>query len=325
MSTTRTLRERWLRFWFEPVEPLNLGICRALLFGALFFFYLPQDFSSWGEVSDAFWTPIPLFSMLYLPVLSSSVLAALQSVWKVSLALSCLGLLTRASTVCAFVLGLYLCGLPNNFGETHHYDALVVIVLGIMALSRCGDGFSLDRVLRNTRQGSGPSARRPQPSGEYTWPVRAVWLLFALVFFAAGVSKLRHGGLGWIFSDNMAWMLIQAHYGYGVFDPLVPWGLDIAQYWWLYQPLAAATVALELGYPLALVSRRARWVIAPAVFLLQVGIRVVMGPAFYQFMICNLFWVPWDRLVQRFGDARRLSLRERSMPHAEESSRLHVD
>lgn len=297
----RAFRERWLRFWFEPVEPLNLGICRALLFGVLFFFYLPQDFSAWGTVSEVFWKPIPLFDVLQLPVLASSDLAIAQDVWKVSLALGCLGFLTRASTVCSFVLGLYLCGLPNNFGETHHFDALVVLVLGIMALSRCGDAFSLDRVLR----GSEPMGRGPRASGEYTWPVRAVWLIFALVFFGAGVSKLRHGGLEWIVSDNMAWMLIQAHYGYGVFDPVVSWGLYIAQHWWLYQPLAAATVVLELGYPLALVSRRARWVIVPAVFLMQAGIRVLMGPAFYQFMVCNLFWVPWDRLGRRFGGFHR--------------------
>jgi hypothetical protein len=35
--------------------------------------------------------------------------------------------------------------------------------------------------------------------------------------------------------------------------------------------------------------------IVPGVFLMQVGIRIQLGPSFYQFPTCNLFWVPWDR------------------------------
>ena len=316
------LRERWMRFWFEPVEPLNLGICRVLFFGAFFLFYLPQDFSAWAEISDSFWMPILLFKILHLPVLSSGLLVVFQNIWKVSLALSCLGLFTRASTVSSFVLGVYLLGLPHNFGETHHSDALVIIVLGIMALSRCGDGCSIDRLIWRSRRGNNLSVRRPRSSGEYTWPVRAVWLMFALIFFAAGVSKLRHSGLEWVFSDNMAIMLTQRHYHIGSHDPLVSWGLDLAQHGWLTRLLAAATVAFEVCYTLALLSSRARWVIVPVVFSMQFVIRMIMGPSFYQFMICNLFWVPWDRVSRRFvGSLRRLSPRKHSMPYDEGPSK----
>ena len=85
-----TLRARWMRFFFEPTEPRNLAFCRILFFGAFLVFYLPADFSAWGEVSDIFWTPMVLFRVLHLPVLSDDMLAMLQGIWKVSLALSCL-------------------------------------------------------------------------------------------------------------------------------------------------------------------------------------------------------------------------------------------
>lgn len=309
-----------MHFWFEPTDPLNLGLCRVLFFGVFFLFYLPQDFSGWGEVSDVFWTPIPLFEILHIPVLSSSLLVVVQNIWKLSLALSCLGLFTRASTVSSFILGLYLLGLPQNFGETHHYDALVVIVFGIMALSRCGDACSIDRLIRKARRGGDSPIQRPQMSGEYTWPVRAVWLMLALIFFGAGVSKLRHSGLEWIFSDNMALLLIHPYYYTTTNDPLASWGLFLAQYKWLYRPMAAATIVLEVSYPLALISRRARWVIVPGVFFLQAGIRVLMGPSFIQFLFCNLFWIPWDRVARRFGGFGRLSLRKYLMPYDEKPS-----
>lgn len=299
ISKIRILRERWMRFWFEPAEPLNLGICRALFFGAIFLLYLRQDFSAWGEVSKSFWTPIWTYKTLHLPLLSSESLAVIEGIWKISLALSALGLLTRISTVSSFVFGSYLLGLSYNFGSLSHSRGLVVIVLGIMAASRCGDGFSIDRLIRRARLPSrGLSVRHPHLlSGEYTWPVRAVWLMLALVFFAAGVSKLRHSGLEWIFSENMAIILTRAQFTQ---FPLVSWGLDLAQYVWLTQLMAAAAIVFEVGYPLALFSRRARWVIVPTVFIMLVNIWLLMGPPFYTFLICNLFWVPWDRVSRAF-------------------------
>src|ERR671910_162451 len=224
-------------FWFEPVEPLNLGLCRILFFGALFLLYLDYDVTRWTEGSDSLWQPVWIFQILHLPVLSSSLLVVLQSVWKMSLALSCIGLFTRISTASSFILGIYLLGLPMNFGKVGHAQSLVVFVFGIMALSRCGDSCSIDRLIWKARQRNDTSRQRPQVSGEYTWPVRAVWVMFALFFFAAGVSKLRHSGLEWIFSDNMAIMLIYHHYSFSNGDPfaawgppLVPWGLYLAQH-----------------------------------------------------------------------------------------------
>jgi hypothetical protein len=307
------LRERWMRFWFEPVGPQNLGLCRILFFGAFFLFYLRSDFSAWGEVSESFWMPVGIFKVLHLSALSGSLLAAIQIIWKISLALSCIGIFTRPATICSFIFGAYLLGLPHNFGKIHHFDALVVIVLGIMAVSRCGDAYSIDQLMRRGRRRGASSSERLRASGEYTWPVRAVWVTFALIFFAAGVSKLRHSGLEWIFSDNMAILLTRS-----VEDdhPLLPWGVYLVEYSWLPQLLAAGTIALEISYPLALFSRKARWVIVPSVFFMQIGIWVFMGPTFLQFLICNLFWVPWDRishkLTRRFH--KLLPLDERLVP-----------
>jgi hypothetical protein len=132
------LRKRWMRFFFEPVEPRNLGLCRVLFFGAFFLFYLPQDFSTWGYVGSSFFDPIVLFEILRLPVLPSDLLVVVQGIWKVSLALSCIGLFTRVSTMSSLILGVYLLGLGNNFGKIYENETLVVISIGILALSRCG-------------------------------------------------------------------------------------------------------------------------------------------------------------------------------------------
>jgi hypothetical protein len=301
----RELGRQWPRFWFAPAPPTNLGLCRVLFFGALFLFYLPQDFSAWGELSDVFWRPIWLFRRLHFTALSPEWLAFLQTVWKGALALSCLGLFTRLSTVIAFLLSVYLLGLPHNFGKIDHYDTLLVFILGVMALSLCGDACSVDRLLANRRSPGGAASGRPAPCGEYTWPIRATWLVMAFIFFAAGVAKLQASGLEWIFSDTLAIYLIQSSYHTRNADPLTSWGLYVAQHEWLCRLLAAATIVVETGFPLALVCRWARWIWVPGMLGLLIGIRLLMGPTFEPYMIAFLFWVPWDRLVHWLRDVPR--------------------
>lgn len=308
------LAEKWHRFWFEPVEPTNLAACRILFYGAFFLYYLPYDFGDWGRLSPVFWMPIDLFKHTGVPAFSADAIQGLEWFWKLALLCSCVGLFTRLSTWTAFLLGAYLIGLTHSFGKVQHDDAIFAITLGVMTLSRCGDKLSLDDWWRKKRLGEPPAYRR---SGEYRWPVRLVWLLFAFVFFGAGVSKLRHGGTAWLTSDSLAILLVRHAYHVSDADPLVSWGLYIARHPWLYKTLAAATLFAEIAYPLALFSRRARWMLVPLMFLIQVGIRVVMGPTFYPLMICNLFWVPWDRVFTKKPPRSPLDVeQEKVKPHA---------
>jgi len=268
-----------------------------------------QDFSAWGDVSNVFWNPIWFFARFHIPCFSAAVLAVLQVIWRLALALSCIGLFTRFSTTISFILGLYFFGLPNNFGKTHHLDTILVFAFVVMAVSRCGDSWSVDRLIRTARQGANSSAERPTLSGEYTWPIQTICLVFSLVLFEAGFSKLRHSGLAWITSDTMAIFLLQSNYHITDAEPLTSWGLYFARFPWLSHLLAATSIMLEVGYPLALFSRRARWFIVPSGILMQAGIAVLMGPNFYQQIICNLFWVPWDRVATRLTAQRSNSKR----------------
>jgi len=295
-----TFRRGWEGYWFEAEAPDNLGICRILFFASLCLFYWREDFSAWGDVSLAFWFPVTLFKRLGLLPFSVPVLAAMTVIWKLALAFGALGLATRAATPIAFVLGTYLLGLPHSFGKVHHFDAVIVLVLAILAVSRCGAAWSLDRLIARARGKS-----KPDPSGEYRWPVRAVWLILSLVFFAAGVSKLRHGGRAWVLSDNMSIMLVQHAYQIANENPATSWGLWVARFPFLCKLLAFGTILIEAGYPLSLFSRRARWFFPPAMCGALVGIRLLMGPTFGQLVICHLFWIPWDRVARWFRtDAR---------------------
>ena len=281
----------WSRFWFKPSSPIDLGVSRVLFFAGVFAMYAAEDFRLWGTVSDAFWLPLPLFTVLHLRVLSPDALGVLQVVWRVALVSSAVGLFTRTSMAIAAVLGTYLLGLPHNFGQTYHFDALLVIAFSVLACSRAGDACSIDAWRSGRRQ--------PQPSGEYTWPIRTVWVAMSLVFFAAGLAKLRYGGLAWITSGNMSILLTRALYHVSDADPLTRVGLWIAGHHWLASALAASAVITEVAFPAALVSRRARLILVPAAIAMLIAIRVMMGPTFGGFLVANVFWVPWQAIVTR--------------------------
>jgi predicted DCC family thiol-disulfide oxidoreductase YuxK len=305
LAPRRRLSQWWNRLWFDPSPPGNLGFCRMLLFGLMFLFYSLQDYTVWGDLPESFRNanPIFLFDILRIGAPSIGSLAAAQFVFRLALLLACVGLFTRTSCLVALISGTYVLGMPNTFGKAGHGDGILVLAMLILALSRCGDAWSIDSIARSWRRG--PPFAPPPTSGEYTWPIRCMWLLSALVFFAAGMAKLRLSGFSaWALSDNMAHILLQHKIKS---EPPTDWGVWIAQIPWLYKTLAAATIIVEVLFPLALVSKLARRTLVPTMFLGQVLIALTMGVVFTQFMFVYLFWVPWDKLgraLRRFAATR---------------------
>ena len=301
------LADRWMAFWFTPRTADDLGLCRLLFFGGLCAFYLRADFAAWGVLPEVFWMPIGTFQVAHIPRPTVAMVATLQVVWKGALVLSTVGLLARPAIWVSFLLGFYLLGLPHNFGKMHHTDALIVIILGTLAMARSGDAWSLDQFFQ--RRGSPSTPRRINASGEYTWPIRLAQVALCLVFFAAGFTKLSRSGLAWVFSDHLATAIIKQNYYLSDVAPLTEWGLDLAASPWMSRGLAAATLILELGYPLALVGKVPRLIFVPGMLLAQVGFRVLMGPMFFAFMLCNVFWVPWSHWLDVRNYQRTLMYR----------------
>ncbi len=277
-----------MRFWFEPTAPDNLGLCRIVFYGLLLWLTWNISRPEWASVSPALWMPMSITRLLRIPLVSTQALEIVGGAFLVSVFLSAIGFRTRLSTIVAFVTGAYLFWLPNNFGKINHSSAILIFALGILAVSRCGDAYSVDRLIwRRAGQSHSP---------EYLWPVRLIQVLMTLVFFGAGVSKLRRSGLDWIFSDNLRILFIKHHY---LKNPPTNLGLYLAQYPLLYQTAALSTVLMETLSPLALFSRRAKLLIIPGLLLFQLGNYFIIGVSFMKFLPCYMFWVPWESLVAR--------------------------
>ena len=298
------LAAAWNAFWFAPAVPWPLGVCRAGFFGSFYVLFLARiDLRWYALFPPEFYQPRSFFDWLSLPMPNWEVLAWLVTAFELSVILASLGLLTRLATFVAFVLGLYLLGLQFNYGYLHWAHAIVPIVMGILALSPCGDALSLDALLRRVIRG-----KAADTGGQYRWPIRLVWLVFVTVFLAAGLAKLRQAGLEWVLSDTLRNYFLENQYVFHS-EGASGWRHLLAD-WLIARPglcrvLAGMVLAVELSAPAALFSHHARRWLIPLLFLFQVGNALLLyQDFFFAYLGLYLFWMPWgreERLVIRQG------------------------
>ncbi|MGK3995905.1 hypothetical protein [Sorangium sp. So ce1024] len=100
-------------------------------------------------------------------------------------------------------------------------------------------------------------------------------------YFIAGVAKLRNSGLDWALSD-----ILRNYVAYdnvrkiALGDTHSPLGGALVRYGFLFPPLALASLAMELGAPLALFSRRVAVVFCAAAWLFHLGVLLTMAILF---------------------------------------------
>lgn len=301
--------ERVHRFFFSAADARELALCRISFFGALFLFYLPlvdayssQDISAFADVSEVFRTSLWPREVLIPPVPSASWLTLLWAVWRLSLLCSCLGIATRASTAVAFALSPYLLSLPFSFGKMSHGPGVLVFVLGVMALSRCGDALSIDNALRvglaRANESSFLRRQRPaKPSGEYAWPLRFVWVILGAVYFSAGTSKLLGAGVGWVHLDVLGAYLLEKLHGVTVQPACRGCALWLAENASVRSLLSTMVLAGELLFLPAVLFARTRALFALGAALGHVVIFLLLGPAFFHLLACFVFFLPWRRVL----------------------------
>ena len=284
------------RYFFLPERPEPLALCRAVACGAFFVYFalFDGDFRGWLRIADVYYEPEGVWRFYWevtrdgLPILGDAATWWAQTIFKVALLLGCVGLFTRVSMWVAFACGFFLLGLSTGFGKVSHSEPACVWMLLILAMSRCGDAWSLDRAL--FRRGEARKAW----SGEYRWPLRMVWVVMALVFGLAGWSKLIEAGPRWMHPDSFTPLMLSHYYEN---DPPTELGLRLAWFRPFVWAGSVSTLVGECLFPLALVSRRARLVLVPLMFGMQLNITALFGVYFWAFLPGYAFWVPWGWLL----------------------------
>lgn len=241
------------------------------------FFYLwifacvaRRDFAPAADFPPDFFRPTPVFRWLGLPP-PGPWIVPLAWAWKISLLTSAAGLFARFSAAFSFVAGFYLLGLDWSFGLAAHESNLAVIVMGVLAFA--------------------------SPEGDEAWALKLIRLSWVIVYFGAGIDKLRVSGLDFFMTDQFAgYVAYVQQQNFGAITSARAAALD----WLLVHPLLCRFIALvgllaELSVPL-IFFKRLRWLVFSSMLLMNVFVRIVLNISFDQILAVYFVWIPWSRV-----------------------------
>jgi len=249
----------WL---FAPGDPRRLAAVRVGLCALLAARLASGPYPELATQPEALFRPISFLRLLErMP--SPEAVAVLQSFALGAAVLATVGLLTRYTLPLAWLAALPLVAMTSSLGKVVHNDVLLLLCLVPLLPSPAGAAWSLDARQRPV------SARGPA----FGWPVRTAMVVVAGAYFFSGVGKLLHAGPAWVLSDNVRWVL----YASSDAQPTPnSFALFVADRPLLAHLVAAATLAVELGFPLVLWRPRLAWLFVPAVVAMHAGIGLAM-------------------------------------------------
>lgn len=290
---------RWTSFWFAPVAPAQLALCR-IAWSAMCLFHLST--SGIQERIEAFdaaapeYVPLPILSILSVPfggphALSAALLRALLYT------IQCAGILALAGLGTRFVLPLFALGTllvqswAYSSGVISHDISLVQWGLFLLAFTPCGAAWSLDAWRARAKGNSTPAGLPVSGAG---WPLRVVHVLLALAYLSAGMTKLARGAEEW-FSGYTLQYYLSFHALRSQSEP----GLWLMRHHGLMVAGASALILFETSFVLSLWVRRLAWIWAIGSLLVHTGASVCMGVHFPSFPLLALTILPWSSRLER--------------------------
>jgi hypothetical protein len=223
-----------------------------------------EDFGSIALVSEPVYVPsgiigrveyvCPLFSELRTSAHIATMFQWWTTLW---LAFALAGIATPFSHPVGTVSFLVLGGMIRNATFFFH--------LGMMPLYVACVLIGVPGILRIVGHCTRCSSLEHRDVVAKTWAVRTTWLVIGLVYFLAGASKLRNGGLAWMEADNFRRIVIQ-----DTLNPMLfgfPYGLYLND-WpdWCVEAIAGFALISELAFAAIWFSRAAR-IVMPCVGL----------------------------------------------------------
>ena len=324
--------ERW---WFRPSSGYQMGVFRVLLVSWVGWFYserlFPRLVGARGRPIE-FHDPPSLAQWLTLPLpIPDHALEPIRQLAMLLVVLALLGLFARVALVALAVVNLGLGLAVNAWGYTAHASALPAIVLFIVAFAPGATALSLDALflrLLALRKARPPPSWAPELlpcSPRSIWPVRTLLVLLSLLYFSAGISKLRYSGWDWTDGETLAFYLgggskrgedVQRFIqepgvlaerafrdGYGIVDYVyvgrpTAIGLWLAEQPVLLRVVSSAALLGELLFPLALLGRWPRRLALLFGLGFHAGIGLTLSINFGAYIVCYTIFIDWCALAR---------------------------
>lgn len=301
--TSLSLSTRLHDRWFEPAPPTRLAMVRILLGGfVLAYLFLGRDtFTRVAETDRHLFAPV---GVVFHGPIGVEAFQWLFGATAVAGLCFTLGLAFRITGPLFAGLLLWLFCYRQSWGMIFHSFNLIVLHVGILGLTRSGDALSLDALLR-ARSAAGRAAR---PAWQYGWPLMLTNAVTVSAYFLSAVAKLAGPlGIGWISGHALRSQVAVD----GIRKELLgadPNAVSYTLYEWLplFTLLAAGSMVLELGAPLAL-SRRIGRIWAVNTLAMHWGIFFVMGITF-EHHLTGIVFAPFFHVERILDWLPRLTL-----------------
>jgi hypothetical protein len=307
---------RWRRYWFAPARCFDIAVVRiAAVFTQLLVLFvlheIPGTMEQMINLPAEYYEPLPTFLMLHVPLAWSTQpdLALALTVWYVAGVaglLALVGLFTNASMLVFALASAYVHAFNYSFGDLHHPEAVMVIALGVLALSPCGRVLSVDWWLARRRR-QDPQAKLDPVEVESTfagWAIKLIQWFFVLMYLSAVWSKLSASGLDWANGYTLQYYL--AMDGLRWDNPI---GAYMAQFHVLIMLFQYFVLLFQATFILPVLFPKLRWIYVPLGLLLHIGIYVTLTAPFFQWIALYAVFIPWSeglKLIRaRLGDLPR--------------------
>jgi hypothetical protein len=211
------------------------------------------------------------------------------------------GLATRLSTLMVVVCSSILFAWDSSFGKVvDKYVLLGSLVPLWMLFSRWGETYSLDTLIRKRRGRSTPSAS--ESGWEFSWPLRAVLVFIAVLYFSSGYTKAVEGS--WLHNPYVLLDKISDNLNHASVGRLSP--IEMVLYLLTVRAPALFVVgqylalAFELSFPLALFRQDLRTIVFSAAAAFHTLTAIILGIGFAPMIIVLAIAVDWQALYERF-------------------------
>lgn len=181
----------------------------------------------------------------------------------------------------------------NSWQHIAHTENLVLLHVAVLAIVPAADAWALD-----SRRAGGVAP----PTSGYGWPIQLMSVLTVVTYVLAGVAKVRHGGADWVDGDVLRNLVAHDNLRKIVLgDVHSPIGGWLVGHGWVFPPLAALSLGVELGAPLALLGGRIRHVWIVAAWCFHLGVLALMA-IFFPYPLSGIAFASFlrpERLVAR--------------------------
>lgn len=281
-------------------RPTDLGAIRLLVGSVLLISTLWEDLASTAAIPRELMNPLGVMKLVALVpgyesfAASEHALLVFEWITAAVLFAGAIGWRTRVTVPIGAVLYLVHGGLLRQYASFYHTGLAALFLYAVLAFLPCGLGLSIDR-LRRLRRGEKVAPDLPTP--RIGWARYAVWTTLAVPYVAAGLSKLRNGGLFWWEASNFKFILFQSTLRPMEFDFRLSLNLAAAPDW-VFAALALSAVLGELLYGLVLFSRRARWILPITMLFMHVGILLLQNILFFDLILLQLIFLNFRPLLR---------------------------